>query len=86
MHGIHLNASCGSIVTAVLRGQSPQVLRFYPVDIPKRGVGSYCLGTSIAMRQRRRLLRSDRIARNLLWLLVLLIVACVVLVVRGCHP
>jgi predicted nucleic acid-binding Zn ribbon protein len=37
------------------------------------------------MRQKRRLLRSDRIARNLLWLLVLLILVCVVLMVRGCH-
>jgi hypothetical protein len=37
------------------------------------------------MRQKRRLLRSDRIARNLLWLMVLLILVCVVLVLRWCH-
>jgi hypothetical protein len=35
--------------------------------------------------QKRRLLRSDRIARNLLWLLVLLIVVCAVSVLRMCH-
>ena len=37
------------------------------------------------MRQKRRLIRSDGIARNLLWFLVLLILVCAVLVVRNCH-
>jgi hypothetical protein len=37
------------------------------------------------MRQKRRLIRSDPIARNLLWMLVLLILVCVVLMVRNCH-
>ena len=39
----------------------------------------------ILMRQKRRLLRSDRIARNLLWLVVILILVCAVLTLRNCH-
>jgi len=39
----------------------------------------------ISMRQKRRLNRSDGIARNLRWVLVLLIMVGVVLVLRTCH-
>ncbi len=37
------------------------------------------------MRPKRSLIRSDRIARNLLWLLVLMLLACAVLLIRSCH-
>ena len=37
------------------------------------------------MLQKRRFNRSDRIARNLLWFVVLLIVGSIVLVLRACH-
>jgi hypothetical protein len=37
------------------------------------------------MRQKRRLIRSDRIARNLLWLMVLVIAMIIILALRTCH-
>ena len=37
------------------------------------------------MRPKRSLIRSDRIARNLLWLLVLMLLACAVLLIHSCH-
>jgi len=37
------------------------------------------------MRGDWRLSRSDRIARNLLWLLVLVIAVIIILVLRTCH-
>jgi hypothetical protein len=39
----------------------------------------------IAMRQKRSFKRSDRTARNLLWLMVLVIVISIILVLRTCH-
>ena len=37
------------------------------------------------MRQKRRLIRSDRIARNLLWLMVLVVAVIIILVLHSCH-
>jgi hypothetical protein len=47
--------------------------------------GSIMSQGKISMRQKRRLNRSDRIAHNLLWVLVLLIMVGVVLALRTCH-
>jgi len=78
---------------AVVRGQTRRVLRFNRVGIPKLTLDGCWVGAlwftisrgKISMRQKRRLIRSDGIARNLLWLLILLILVCAVLVVRNCH-
>jgi hypothetical protein len=37
------------------------------------------------MRQKRRLMRSDRIARNLVWLMVLVVAVIIILALRTCH-
>jgi hypothetical protein len=53
---------------------SPETLRLHNVFEVK-----------FSMRQRRRLIRSDRIARNLLWLMVLVVAMIIILALRTCH-